>query len=599
MTDTLQTATRLNLLRHKMRDAGMTHFIVPKADAFQNESVPAWEDRLAWLTGFTGSAGTCIVMADRAVLAVDSRYTLQARAQTDPASVEVHSEPDATLEKTVSALCKPGDLVGYDPQLTTLTLYRALRHASSEHSFRLKGAETNPIDALWTGRPAVHFVPVFPHPEHYSGEGSAEKLRRVQAAVAGKNCDGLLISAPDAVAWLFNLRGGDVAHAPLPLMRAFVPVQGRPLAFVQDGHVTDGNREWLTSVTDIAPLSEMTAALAERVKPEARILLDTSATVALRGAIEAAGGKAIRGDDPCRALKAVKNATELEGARNAHKRDAVAMCQFLHWLDGAAGKNGLDELGAAAKLEAFRRSLDLFHGLSFDTIAGAGPNGAIVHYRVTRQTNRPLQQNSLFLIDSGGQFLDGTTDITRTVAIGTPTAAMRRHFTLVLKGHIAIATARFPKGTRGADIDAFARRALWEAGLDYGHGTGHGVGSFLSVHEYPPSISKRGTAVLEPGMIVSNEPGYYREGEYGIRIENLLAVTEPSAINGGDKPMLGFETLTLVPIDRRLIDVALLSQTERAWLDGYHASVRATVAPLLSEPVTAWLHDATEPLQTP
>ncbi len=587
-------ASRLAALRTSIRSLGLNGFIVPKSDEFQNESVPAHWDRLAWLTGFTGSAGCAVILEDKAALIVDSRYTLQAKAQADAALYTVELVPKMTPASYLAGNAPKGAAIGYDPALHTMAGFKTLKEEAEKTGFELRPIVPNPIDGLWEDRPAAAYAPIVMHGEEFAGESAASKLARVQKAIEEKKAAGLFVSAPDAVAWLFNIRGRDVEHTPVPLVRAFVPQLGKPVLFASPGHITPENRSFLEPLASIHDRASMAEALPGLIQQGAKIIVDPAqTTLHVADTLKKNGAALIETADPCTLFKARKNAVELQGARNAHVRDGAALCRFLAWLDAEAPSGTLDEIAASDRLETFRRETNLLEDLSFDTISGAGSNGAIVHYRATPETNKRLEPGSLYLIDSGGQYRDGTTDVTRTIAIGAPSQEMRRHFTLVLKGHIAIATARFPAGTRGVDIDAFARRALWDAGLDYGHGTGHGVGSFLSVHEGPQSISRNGMAALEPGMIVSNEPGFYREGHYGIRLENLEAVTEPAAIEGGETPMLGFETLTLAPFDRRLIDVELLSATERDWLNAYHARVRRELSPLLQDGDAAWLGAAT------
>ena len=587
---------RLRALRAGLDASGLNGFIVPKNDEFQNESVPPHADRLAWLTGFTGSAGQALVLEKVAVLFVDSRYTLQAKAQVDEALYTVERFK-TTMAASIASHAPKGSAIGYDPTLHTLAAFKSLREEAVKSGFELKPCTPNPIDALWVDRPAAYYAPISLHSDAFAGENAASKIERVQKAIAGKDAAGLFVSAPDAVAWLFNIRGRDVAHTPLPLVRAFVPASGKPAIFTQAGHITDENRsqiDQIATIHDLASLSETLPGLIEQGKT---IVVDPAhTTLSVADILEKSGAILIEGSDPSAIFKARKNKVELQGARNAQIRDGAALCRFLAWLDAEAASGSLDEITASNKLEAFRRETNLLEDLSFDTISGAGSNGAIVHYRATPETNKRLLPSTLYLVDSGGQYLDATTDVTRTVAIGAPTKEMRRHFTLVLKGHIGIATARFPAGTRGIDIDAFARRALWAAGLDYGHGTGHGIGSFLSVHEGPQSISRNGMVALEPGMMVSDEPGYYREGHYGIRLENLLAVTETETIEGGETPMMGFETLTLAPFDGRLIAPELLTPEELVWLDNYHAWVWKELSPLIAGDDLAWLRAAVAPL---
>ncbi len=589
--------SRLAALRASIRSLGVAGFIVPKADAFQNEAVPPRWDRLEWLTGFTGSAGCAVVLEDKAILLVDSRYTLQAKAQVDGSLYAVELFPKTKVGSCLAANAPKGAGIGYDPTLHTMAGFKALKEEADKSGFELKPLTPNPIDALWEGRPAAQHFPIGLHGEEYVGESAPSKIARVQKAILEKKAAGLFISAPDAAAWLFNIRGRDVAHTPVPLVWAYVPVQGKPALFTFPGHIAPENEGAIAALADIHDLAALADALPGLAVKGAKIIVDPAqTTLHVADALKKSGATLIETDDPCKLFKARKNAVELKGAREAHIRDGAAMCRFLAWLDANAASGALTEIAASDRLEAFRRETGQLEDLSFDTISGAGSNGAIVHYRATPETNKTLEQGTLYLINSGGQYRDGTTDITRTVAIGAPSEEMRRHYTLVLKGHIAIAAARFPAATRGVDIDAFARRALWDAGLDYGHGTGHGVGSFLSVHEGPQSISRNGMAELEPGMILSNEPGYYREGCYGIRLENLVAVAEPAPVEGGETPMLGFETLTLAPFDRRLIVAELLSAAERSWLSDYHARVRQTLSPLLTGDDVTWLNEATASL---
>jgi Xaa-Pro aminopeptidase len=596
-----EAASRLGALRALLRSSGFDGFIVPKADEFQNESVPAYADRLAWLTSFTGSAGCAIILEDKAALLTDSRYTLQAKAQVSGDLYTVEPAPKVTIAAYLAANARKGATIGYDPALHTIAGFGPVRREAAQSNFKLKPLKRNPIDHLWENRPPEVHAPIFVHKEGFAGESAVSKLDRVRKAIAEKEADALFVCAPDAVAWLFNIRGRDVEHTPVPLVRAWVPISGKPVIFVSQGHRSRENREAVNAIEATANFGELRflgKELKQLIEPGKKVLAGPAhATFKIMDALKKARAKPIEAPDPCALLKAKKNAVELQGARDAQARDGAALCRFLAWLDAHAPGGAIDELTASDKLEAFRRENNLFDDLSFNTISGAGPNGAIVHYRATPETNRTLLPGTLYLIDSGAQYLDGTTDVTRTVAIGAPTDEMRRHYTLVLKGHIGIATAHFPAGTRGIDLDGFARRALWEAGLDYGHGTGHGIGSFLSVHEGPQSISRNGMAALEPGMIVSNEPGYYREGHYGIRLENLLAVTEAEAVKGGEIPVMRFETLTLAPFDRRLIVPELLSPGELAWLNAYHGRVWREFSPgALKGSDRKWLKEATGPL---
>ncbi len=591
-------AQRVARLREVLAARGLDAWLVPHADPYQNEFQPASEERLLWLTGFSGSWGLAVILPERAVLFVDGRYTLQAGQQTDRTVFEIIKAPDTKPDEWLAETLKPGQRLGYDPRLQTIAGARKLQEAAETAGATLVPVSDNPVEALWTDRPAPPANPVVPHPLTFAGEAASDKIARVQDSLKQDGDDAVLLSAPESVAWLLNIRGSDVAHTPIALCRALVPAQGPVRLFIEPERLGEEIRAALSDIAAVhAPetLADELAAFAKAGTPKIR-LDPNHASRWLACMVEASGAEISEASDPCVRLKAIKNDTEIAGARAAHLRDGVAVTRFLAWLDAKAPGNGIDEISAAKQLEAFRAETGELQDVSFDTISGAGPNGAIVHYRVTHATNRPLEPGTLYLVDSGGQYRDGTTDITRTVAICQPGEEMRRRFTLVLKGHIAIATACFPKGTRGVDIDGFARRALWAWGLDYDHGTGHGVGSFLGVHEGPASISKRGMVELEPGMILSNEPGYYREGEYGIRIENLVLVLPPEPVGGGDREMLRFETLTLAPIDRRLVMPELLTEEERAWLDAYHAHVRAKLAPHLQGEALAWLEQATRPL---
>ncbi|GJE79886.1 aminopeptidase P family protein [Methylorubrum thiocyanatum] len=586
---------RIEALRAALREIRADGFVVPRADEHQSEYVPAQAERLAWLTGFTGSAGLAVVLTEAAALFVDGRYTLQAPEQVDTGTITVVPLTEATPEAWLGTHLKPGQVLAYDPWLHTPDGVARLERAASKAGATLRPVPDNLVDAVWAGRPRPPSGRVVAHPDALAGETRGEKLDRIRAALAEGGLDALVISDPHNLAWTFNLRGADIPHTPLALGYALVPHEGRASLYLTSPDIEADLRAALAGLADIRPRAAFEADLAGLCKAAARVRLDAATGAsALKDRVEAAGGVADLGADPVTAMKAIKNAAEIAGTRAAHHRDGLAVTRFLAWLDRAAAE-GVSEIAAVEALEDFRRESGLLRDVSFPTISGSGPNGAIVHYRVTRATDRTAQPGELFLIDSGAQYADGTTDITRTVAIGTPTDEMRDRFTRVLKGHIAIARASFPEGTTGAQIDAFARASLWEAGLDYDHGTGHGVGAFLSVHEGPQRIAKTGTVALKPGMILSNEPGYYRTRAYGIRIENLILV-EARTIPGGDRPMLGFETLTLAPIDRRLIDPALLRPAETAWLDAYHARVREALSPDLDAPTRDWLAAATRPL---
>jgi len=594
-SDGAHSATRVAELRAELKQRGLDGFVVPRSDRQQNEYLPASEERLAWLTGFTGSAGMAIVLDDRAALFADGRYSVQAAMQVDSATFAIEHLIDNPPDRWLDRNLKPGMKLGYDPWLHTTESTDKLKKVCADTGAVLVAVDGNPIDALWRDRPAPPRGPVTLRDIKLSGESAADKLRRIRAELVKLRTDLAVISDPQNVAWTFNIRGADVAHTPLPLAFATIPRDGRPALYVDGAKVDDTVRRALEEFSDLRAPDELSRDLGA-VKDKTVRLDSGSAADALTRLVTEAGGKPVRGADPITLMKSAKNHAEIAGARAAHLRDGVAMVRFLAWLDTEAATGAVTEIGAVEALESFRRDGGLLKDVSFPTIAGSGPNGAIVHYRVTRATDRRLGAGELFLIDSGAQYEDGTTDITRTVAIGAPSDEMRDRFTRVLRGHIAIACAVFPEGTSGAQLDPLARVALWQAGLDFDHGTGHGVGSYLSVHEGPARISKLGTVPLLRGMILSNEPGYYKTAAYGIRIENLVLVTAAPAPDGAEKPLLEFDTLTLAPIDRRLIDTRLLTAKERVWIDAYHARVRDAVSPLVDAATQRWLDAATRPL---
>jgi Xaa-Pro aminopeptidase len=595
-TDPSQGPPRIAKLREELARRGYHGFVVPRADEHQSEYVPPNAERLAWLTGFTGSAGTAIVLADEAALVVDGRYTLQAMEQVDTSVIAVVPQVDTTAEAWIEANLPEGAILAYDPWLHTADGVKKLEKAAARAGGTFVAVEENLVDVIWPDRPPPPKAPVRPHPLKYAGETSESKLARVREKLAKERVDTLVVSDPHNLAWTFNIRGADVAHTPLPLGYAVIPREGRPTVFLDPAKVTNEAGSAIGAVADIARPEALPEALDALGARKAKVRIDSgTGAVALVRRIEAAGGTTEVAPDPISLMKAAKNTAEIEGTRAPHRRDGAAVTRFLAWLSREAPSGKLTEIEAVEKLEAFREETGLLKELAFSTISGSGPNGAIVHYRVTNKTNRALKPGELFLLDSGAQYEDGTTDITRTIAIGEPTQEMRDRFTRVLKGHIAIARAVFPKGTSGAQLDALSRVVLWQAGLDFDHGTGHGVGSYLSVHEGPQRLSKISTVPLEPGMILSNEPGYYKKGEYGIRIENLVLV-ERREIAGAEREMLGFETLTFAPIDLKLVEPALLSGEEHEWLDAYHARVRETLAPEVDEETWAWLIEATQPL---
>jgi len=589
---------RVLRVRAAMARGGLDALVVPRADEHQGEYVPACAERLAWLTGFTGSAGLAVLARAAGALFVDGRYVTQAPRQIDTAIFEVMRTPSAKIEDWLGTNLKRGAVVGVDARLISANMAEELGTALAHRGMRLKLMRHNLVDRVWgRARPAPPTGEVVVHPLKYAGKPAQEKLEELQAALRADGQDAVILTLPDSIAWLFNIRGSDVAHTPVALAFAFVPANGRPDLFLAATKLGPEARRHLAGLGNVREPAALERRLAALKATRKTIRLDPN-TAAVAFFRRLAGGKARikRAPDPCLVPKARKNPVEIKGAQIAHRRDGAAIVRHLAWLDRQAARGELDEIAVVRELEAMRSATQALKEIAFDTICGAGANGAIVHYRVTTASNRKLKPGELLLIDSGAQYLEGTTDVTRTIAIGEPTRQMQERFTLVLKGHIAMATARFPKGTRGIELDAFARRALWQAGLDFDHGTGHGVGSYLAVHEGPQTISRRGMAVLEPGMIVSNEPGYYQEGAYGIRIENLLLVKEGEMLPGGEREMLSFETLTLAPIDRRLVLADCLAREERDWLNCYHARVAGALAPELAPEDRAWLARATAPI---
>ncbi len=596
-----QTGPRVTALRAELARRGLSGFILPRADCHQNEYVPPSEERLAWLTGFTGSAGVIVVLADRAALFVDGRYTLAAQTQIDTSVFMIVPTADTSPERWLEQNLPADGKLGYDPWLHTTDGAERLARACANAGATLVPAEPNPVDSIWPDRPAPPLGPVVLHDLRFAGEATDAKLDKIRAEIESLRADALVISDPHAAAWTFNIRGSDVAHTPLPLAFAIVPKEGRPALYIESAKLSNAVRHKIEESAEVREPAAFTGDLKALGAAHRTVRLDQATGAdALSRIIGDAGGKVTRGLDPIAMMKAVKNSVEIAGAREAHARDGAAVTRFLAWFDREAPRGQLTEIGAVEALESFRRETGLLKDVSFPSISGTGPDGAIVHYRVTRSTDRAIAPGEIFLIDSGGQYQDGTTDITRTVAVGEPVPnmrdEMRERFTLVLKGHIALARAVFPEGIAGSQLDPFARQALWAHGLDFEHGTGHGVGSYLSVHEGPARISKLGNTALKRGMILSNEPGYYKAGEYGIRIENLVLVVEGPKVAGSEKPLNAFETLTLAPIDRRLIETKLLDAGEVAWLDAYHLRVATVLAPLVDDATRTWLAAATRPL---
>jgi Xaa-Pro aminopeptidase len=584
------------LIRAAMARQGLDGFLVPHEDEHQNEYLPPANDRLAWASGFTGSAGAGVILKDRAAVFVDGRYTLQVRDQVDQGVFEIRDLVEGGVPAYLETANR-GAVIGYDARLHSPQALDGLKAAAAKAGAALKPVAVNPIDEAWGAeRPAQPTAPVVPQPVQYAGEDSASKRARVGSAVGALGADAAVITAPASIAWLFNIRGGDVIRSPLPLSQAILRADGSARLFLDPAKVTGNLPAWLGNQVSLEAPEALDAALAE-LSGQAVLVDPAQSSAWYFDTLAGAGASVVRAMDPCTLPRACKNAVEIAGTVEAHKRDGAALTRFLHWLATEGQVNPPDEKEAVAKLESFREATGLLKDLSFDTIGAANGHGALPHYRPTERSNERAAMGSLLLVDSGGQYLDGTTDVTRTVAIGEPTAEMVTRNTLVLKGHLAIARLRFPAGTTGSAIDAFARAALWSHGLDYDHGTGHGVGVYLGVHEGPHRISKSpNTVSLQPGMIVSNEPGYYKDGEYGIRIENLEVVMPAEAVGTGDRPMHRFQALTLAPIDRRLVDKSLLSAEEIAQFDAYHARVVAEIGPRVEPEIRAWLEAACAPL---
>ena len=592
------TGSRLDALRTRLVADGLDGFIVPIADEHGSEYVGDYAQRLAWLTGFQGSAGTAVVLAHQAAIFVDGRYTLQVRAQVDTTLFDPQPVPGPGIIAWALANAPSGARIGFDPWLHAIDEL-ARWHAEARGRIEFVPVAANPVDAIWTDRPAPPSAPLRVHPRAAAGVDSADKRASMADGLASEGCEAVLVTALDSVAWTLNIRGGDVAHTPVARAFALVRRDATCDLFIADGTIDAAVSAHLGNSIRAHPYDALTKVFPD-FAGQAMAIDPARTVVAIGEALSSAGVRIVAMRDPALLPKAIKNDAEIAGMRAAHLRDGVAICRFLAWLDAQA-PGTVDELTVAERLAAFRALHPSWRDASFDTIAGAGPNGAIMHYRADIETNRVAREGDLFLIDSGAQYDDGTTDITRTVPIGTPDGEQIRRFTQVLRGHIALSRAVFPDGTRGGQIDALARAPLWAAGCDYAHGTGHGVGHALAVHEGPARIAKPGGGQagtdepLRAGMILSNEPGYYRPGAWGIRIENLVLIV-PVTIDGGDQPMLAFEPLTLAPIDRRLIDPALLSVDEIAWIDAYHARVATEVGPLLDGADAEWLARATTQL---
>jgi len=594
---------RLADLRQELKRRGIDGFIVPRSDEHRGEYVPLRARRLSWLAGFTGTAGMAVVLPEIAALFTDGRYTLQAKAEVDAKLFLTLHSTERPAADWIGANLRPGHKVGFDPWLHTPDELSRLRAGCEKAGGELVACEDNPIDAVWSRQPPAPIAPIVAQEDAFAGKGSAEKRTEIAGQLMADGVDAAVLTLPASIAWLLNIRGGDVAYAPLPLAFAILGADAHVALFLDRRKLTPGLDAHLGDEVRIEDMDRFGPAL-EALGGEARKVRADPATAPawVFDRLGAAGANIVKADDPCALPKACKNPVELDGFRAAHLRDGAALVRFLAWLSAAAPKGTLSEIAAAERLEAFRRENDHFRGLSFPTISAAGPNGAIVHYQPSAKTNRTIEPASMYLLDSGAQYLDGTTDVTRTLFIGNggarPSPEQRANFTRVLKGHIALATARFPRGTSGSQLDTLARQALWRAGLDYDHGTGHGVGAYLGVHEGPQRIAKApNTVALMPGMVISNEPGYYKQGAYGIRIESLVTVRMSDANPGEERQMLEFETLTWAPIDLALVEVDLLGTEEIAWLDAYHAGVREALSPSLDRETLAWLADATRPLR--
>ncbi len=596
---------RLAALREELKRRDLEGFVVPISDEHMSEYVGDYAQRLAWLTGFGGSAGFAAVTLTHAAIFVDGRYTVQVRDQVDGDLFDYRSIPGDSLGDWLKEVCEADARIGYDPWLHTWSWVEDLERAVEPAGIAMVPTDGNPIDAVWSDQPAPSPAPAMVHANENAGQSSAEKRGEVADWLAREKLDAVVVPALDSVAWLLNIRGNDVSHTPVAHSYVIAHADGSAELFIAPDKVTPEVSQHLGNAVTVRPRDEFETALGEMSGKTVSVDPDFG-VVAIAQALRAGGASFTFKQDPTILAKAIKNDAEVQGHRDAQARDGAAVSRFLRWLDEAAPAGEVDELAAAARLEAFRREHGDLRDTSFDTISAAAGHAALPHYKVDEESNIAIPPGSIYLVDSGGQYPAGTTDITRTVWIGAPdgaepTAEMKDRFTRVLKGHIQIANAVFPQGTSGGQIDAFARQYLWEAGVDYAHGTGHGVGSFLGVHEGPQRIAKpaggqAGTAQeLHAGMICSNEPGYYKPGEFGIRIENLVLVTQRN-LRGAEGAYLGFETLTFVPLDRRLIEPALLTQSEIEWVDDYHARVREILAPQLKGDDLAWLERETQPL---
>lgn len=593
---------RLTALRYQMKKQALTGFIVPICDEHMSEYIGDYAQRLEWLTGFGGSAGSAVVMTEKAGIFTDGRYTIQVRDQVDGRHYDYIGTADQSITDWLGVHASEGDVIGYDAWLHTRSFVKALEKALAKKGAKALAVESNPIDAVWADQPPRSDAPLVVHPAEFAGKSSEDKRQDIAQWLQQEGHDSVIVSALDSVAWLFNVRGDDVLHTPVTLSYALVHQDGSADLFVAPDKLTDAVRAHLGNAVALRGYDEFPSALTELTGKSVAVDPER-AVAAIFQTLSDAGAGISEKRDPTVLAKAIKNPVEVAGHRSAQARDGAALSRFLHWFSVEAPKGGQDELSVAAKLQQFREASGALKDLSFDTISGASSNGAICHYRVSEETNLPITMNSLYLVDSGGQYLDGTTDVTRTMAVGEPTAEMRKRFTQVLQGHIGLACAIFPKGTAGGQLDVLARQHLWADGVDYAHGTGHGVGSYLGVHEGPQRIASSGgmNEPLVPGMICSNEPGYYKTGAYGIRIENLILVEE-HAIEGAEQEMMRFDTLTFAPIDRNLVEIAMLSDAELGWYNRYHQRVLDIVGPQLAKKpedaeALAWLQAACAPLE--
>ncbi len=592
------TAERFKLLRQALKDQECDGFIVPHADQHQNEYLPANAERLAWLTGFTGSAGNAVVLQDQAAIFVDGRYTLQAANQVDQDLIAVIPSAEVTPSQWLEQTVQQGQRIGFDPWLHTTDEFENYNAACEGNGAKLVACEPNPLDKVWQDQPTESQGPIVPHDIKYAGKSLTEKIEEIATVLEHKQIDAVVLAALDSVAWLLNFRASDMPYTPFALVFAVLNSDRTVILFASSAKVNDQLRHHLGPQVVIKPKTEFVNHLQQLANKKVQI--DPSGTSAkVMQVLKDTGVDIVTGSDPCILPKACKNPVEIKGTINAHIRDGAALSNFLAWLDKTLKTQTITEIDAEKTLLEFRKKQPLLRDISFPTISSAGPNGAIIHYSPKESTNREIKAPMLYLVDSGGQYLDGTTDVTRVVAVGQVTSEQRQRFTEVLKGHIALASALFPEGTSGMQLDVLARQFLWRSGLDYAHGTGHGVGSYMCVHEGPQRIAQKGSPEpLRPGMIVSIEPGYYKTGEYGMRMENLAVVEEKPAIQSAEHKMLGFKTLTLAPINRELIDTTLLTDAELTWLNEYHTRVRETLMPLVDEDTKSWLGSATETIQS-